>query len=105
MDEEQADLADAPCPIYDQLSQAPWCWALEVIPWKYCTQREGDEEWLMGYRINFGRPRHIPRQHISLKAHRSVKVRMEAGRLGRGARMQGGGRHGQEGRVLSHGQV
>ncbi|KAF8506456.1 hypothetical protein JB92DRAFT_2961559 [Gautieria morchelliformis] len=82
MDEEQADLADALCPIYDQLSEAPWWWALEVIPWKYRAQREGDEEWLTGYRINFGRPRHIPRQHISLKVHRSVKVRMEAGRLG-----------------------
>ncbi|KAF8525284.1 hypothetical protein JB92DRAFT_2826819 [Gautieria morchelliformis] len=48
----------------------------------YRAQREGDEELLTGYRINFGCPRHIPRQHISLKVHRSAKVRMEAGRLG-----------------------
>ncbi|KAF8503012.1 hypothetical protein JB92DRAFT_2833523 [Gautieria morchelliformis] len=43
MDEEQADLADALC--------LPWWWVLEVIPWKYHAQREGDEEWLTGYRL------------------------------------------------------
>ncbi|KAF8520543.1 hypothetical protein JB92DRAFT_2828148 [Gautieria morchelliformis] len=76
MDEEQADLADALC--------LPWWWALEVIPWKYHAQREGDEEWLTGTGawINFGRPRHIPHQHISLKVHRSAKVHMEVGRVG-----------------------
>ena len=41
--EEEEDLADALCPIYDQLSLAKFWWTLEVIPMRHKVQMENDE--------------------------------------------------------------
>ena len=45
LSEEEEDLADALCPIFDQLRLAPLWWLLEVMPITLRTQREGDNEW------------------------------------------------------------
>lgn len=45
VNEEQEDLADALCPVYDQLQiSMPW-WILEVIPQKLHYQRDDDDHW------------------------------------------------------------
>lgn len=104
MSEEEEDLADALCPIYDQLKVAPYWWILELIPMKLRQQQDDSNEWFSSltfvivffpqrvleniantqisqYSVNLGRPRRIPRQkRHGIKVHRSVKIRMEAGK-------------------------
>ena len=46
MSEEEEDLADALCPIYDQLKIAPYWWVLELLPMTLKTQRDDDNEWV-----------------------------------------------------------
>ena len=43
--EEQEDLADAVCPLYDQLKLSWWWWILEAIPQKLHYQRDEDDRW------------------------------------------------------------
>lgn len=43
--EEEEDLADALCPIYDQLSIAKGWWVLELLPMKLRYQNPIDNEW------------------------------------------------------------
>ena len=97
--EEQEDLADALCPIYDQLALNLWWWILEIIPQKLHFQRDDDRwdkdfvyanslcfmsdslSWRYSCSVNMGAGRHIPRQQqedVKIKLHRSVKIRMEA---------------------------
>lgn len=45
LDEEEEDLCDALCPIYDQLKIKPLWWLLEVIPMKTKVQRKDNDEW------------------------------------------------------------
>ena len=45
VNEEQEDLADALCPLYDQLKLAWHWWVLEVIPQKLHYQRDEDDHW------------------------------------------------------------
>ena len=45
VNEEQEDLADAVCPLHDQLKRKWWWWILEVIPQKLHYQRDEDDEW------------------------------------------------------------
>lgn len=40
--EEEEDLADALCPIYDQLKYAPWWWILEALPQTLRHQNDDD---------------------------------------------------------------
>ena len=47
MTEEEEDLADALCPIFDQLSLKPSWWILEVVPMKHRVQRD-DNSWWQG---------------------------------------------------------
>lgn len=76
--EEEEDLLDALCPIYDELKIAPGWWILELIPTKLRYQK-GDNTWAKAITMNRGRPRHIPRQYQEgFKVHRTVKLRMEA---------------------------
>ncbi|KAK0457434.1 uncharacterized protein EV420DRAFT_1480512 [Desarmillaria tabescens] len=76
--EEEADILDALCPIYDELKIAPGWWILELIPTKLRYQK-GDNTWAKAITMNRGRPRRIPRQYQEgLKVHRTVKLRMEA---------------------------
>ncbi|KAF9237083.1 hypothetical protein BU15DRAFT_49280 [Melanogaster broomeanus] len=83
--EEEEDLADALCPIYDQLKLAPWWWILEVIPQKLRYQRDEDDEWSQNVVMNMGGGRHIPMQHNKgVKVHRTAKIRLEADGLDAG---------------------
>lgn len=45
MSEEEEDLRDALCPIYDQLSLAPSWWFLELFPMRHREQRD-DDHWI-----------------------------------------------------------
>jgi hypothetical protein len=75
--EEEEDLADAVCPIYDQLKCAPLWWILEVLPQTLRHQND-DDTWTRTLHINLGNGRVIPEaQARSLKVHRTVKLRME----------------------------
>jgi hypothetical protein len=72
VNEEQEDLADAVCPIYDQLAMKWWWWILEVFPQKLHYQRDDDDRWDNDFVINMGSGRHIPRpqkETIKLKFH------------------------------------
>jgi hypothetical protein len=81
INEEEEDMLDALTPIYDQLKLAKGWWFLELMPNKQRYQKE-DDTWTHNLSINFGRPRHIPKQSkIGVKVHRSVKIRMEAEKL------------------------
>lgn len=42
--EEEEDMRDALCPIYDQLRLAPYWWVLELLPLKLRVQRD-DDKW------------------------------------------------------------
>ncbi|KAK0243756.1 hypothetical protein EDD85DRAFT_171967 [Armillaria nabsnona] len=76
--EEQEDILDALCPMYDELKIAPGWWILELIPTKLRYQK-GDNTWAKAITMNRGRPRRIPRQYQEgFKVHRTVKLRMEA---------------------------
>lgn len=43
--EEQEDLLDLRCDVYDQLSLAPGWWILELLPMRHKVQRETDNYW------------------------------------------------------------
>lgn len=81
--EEEEDLLDALCPVYDQLTLAPGWWVLEVVP---LVQRYQllNNEWTDELTVNWGRARDVPRLvrdqpgEGQLLVHRSVKVQMEA---------------------------
>ncbi|TFK61202.1 hypothetical protein BDN72DRAFT_828458 [Pluteus cervinus] len=73
LSEEELDVLDGMSPVYDQLSIAPFWWALEVFPIKQRRQK-GDASWLTSYGFNMGRGRTTPQK---LKIHRSVKARLE----------------------------
>ncbi|PBK58695.1 hypothetical protein ARMSODRAFT_923456 [Armillaria solidipes] len=76
--EEEEDILDALCPMYDELKIAPGWWILELIPTKLRYQK-GDNTWAKAITMNRGRPRRIPRQYQEgFKVHRTVKLRMEA---------------------------
>lgn len=77
--EEEEDVLDAVCPLYDQLDLVKAWWILEVVPLVQRYQEE-DNEWVDELVINRGRPRHIPRPTADapLHIHRSVKMRMAA---------------------------
>ncbi|KAF7797946.1 hypothetical protein EIP86_009153 [Pleurotus ostreatoroseus] len=77
--EEEEDLLDAVCPVYDQLELAKAWWLLEVIPLVQRHQEE-DNTWVDELVINWGRPRHIPRPTAiaPFRVHRSVKMRIAA---------------------------
>lgn len=45
VNEEQEDLADALCPLYDQLQLSWMWWILEVTPQKLHYQRDEDDHW------------------------------------------------------------
>ncbi|GJJ13726.1 hypothetical protein Clacol_007982 [Clathrus columnatus] len=82
MSEEEEELADALCPIYDQLKLAPYWWILELIPMRLRAQKDDTNEWFSNMTINLGRPRKITGQkRHGVKVHRSVKIRMEAGQV------------------------
>jgi hypothetical protein len=84
MSEQEIDLRDALSPIYDQLSLAPYWWALELFPVKHRYQKE-DNSWSTLLGINLGRGRHIPKQKKQgVKVHSSVKMRLEAANGGGG---------------------
>ncbi|KAH7926859.1 hypothetical protein BV22DRAFT_1086180 [Leucogyrophana mollusca] len=77
--EEHEDLADVLSPIYDQLTLSKGWWLLELLPQKQHFQNNGDNYWIMDYKINMGSGRRVPRQKKKgVKVHRSVKIRMEA---------------------------
>ncbi|KAF8892854.1 hypothetical protein CPB85DRAFT_1230449 [Mucidula mucida] len=76
--EEDEDIMDAVCPIFDQLEISKIWWILEYIPAKLRFQHS-DNSWTKAITVNRGRPRFIPRQRRDgVKVHRSVKLRMEA---------------------------
>ncbi|KAJ7088156.1 hypothetical protein C8R44DRAFT_991193 [Mycena epipterygia] len=93
--EEEEDLKDALCPIYDQLQLKPFWWILELIPMSFRYQGS-DGQWITNFRPNLGRPRKILHQRprdmdpdhphfdadykpvVNLKVHRSVQTRREA---------------------------
>lgn len=76
LSEEEEDLVDALCPIYDQLKLAPSWWVLEVLPMTQRVQNK-ENEWEDCLIINMGRGRDVP-EHKPFYVHRSVKTRMEA---------------------------
>ncbi|KAJ7028390.1 hypothetical protein C8F04DRAFT_1119191 [Mycena alexandri] len=76
--EEELDLLDAMCPIYDQLTLAWFWWILEFLPVKQRYQK-GDNTWVTYFGWNMGRGRFIPKQKVNgVRVHRSVKMRLEA---------------------------
>ncbi|KAJ7174161.1 hypothetical protein C8R43DRAFT_977286 [Mycena crocata] len=78
LSEEEMDLQDALCPIYDQLSLAWFWWILEFLPLRQRYQR-GDNAWMSYFGWNMGRGRFIPKQKANgVRVHRSVKLRLEA---------------------------
>jgi len=80
--EEDEELVDALCPIYDELKLSKTWWILELIPLKHRVQTRHDTAWHTYWRMNLGGPREIPRsvreKKEKLYVHRSVKIRMEA---------------------------
>jgi hypothetical protein len=76
--EEEEELQDVQCPIYDQLSRTWLWWAFEVLPFKQRYQRD-DDSWGTQFGWNLGKGRVIPRQKANgVRVHRSVKTRLEA---------------------------
>ncbi|KZV61060.1 hypothetical protein PENSPDRAFT_678653 [Peniophora sp. CONT] len=79
MTEEEEEIRDALCPMFDTLKLAKAWWILEVLPLRQGVQRPAPETGLVPKVImNLGRPREIPRSEGKLLVHRSVKFRMEA---------------------------
>ena len=78
--EEEEDLLDSLCPIYDQLDIAWGWWALELVPFKHRYQEGHGTKWVATRKPNLGRPRRVPpaTEDNPLRVHRSVKVRMDA---------------------------
>jgi hypothetical protein len=78
--EEEMELADALSPIYDQLSLAWGWWVLEFWPIRLWSHKKNSWFSWMKYGWNLGRGRIIPKhRQESVKVHRSVKLRLEAG--------------------------
>jgi uncharacterized protein (DUF2235 family) len=76
--EEELDLHDSVCPIYDQLTLAWFWWILELLPIKQRYQK-GDNTWVTSVGWNMGKGRFIPKQKTNgIRVHRSVKTRLEA---------------------------
>ncbi|EPQ60078.1 hypothetical protein GLOTRDRAFT_112845 [Gloeophyllum trabeum ATCC 11539] len=84
--EEEEDLADALCPLYDELTIAKWWWILEILPLRVRQQAE-NASWFSCWTIHLGRPRELPKHHLraGVKVHRTVKTRMEAAKMLKGA--------------------
>ncbi|TFK56427.1 hypothetical protein OE88DRAFT_1669809 [Heliocybe sulcata] len=80
--EEEEDLADSLCPLYDELVTAKWWWLLEIMPFRDREQKQ-DGSWISKWIVNLGRPRKIPETHLQsgVKVHRTVKTRMETSDL------------------------
>ncbi|KAJ7123421.1 hypothetical protein C8R44DRAFT_620488 [Mycena epipterygia] len=88
--EEEEDLRDALCPIYDSLELKPVWWILELIPWitnlRYVHYPGLKIRiiYLIFLSPNLGRPRKIPHKRhdadpmVNCKVHRSVKTRLAA---------------------------
>ncbi|KLO14124.1 hypothetical protein SCHPADRAFT_826983, partial [Schizopora paradoxa] len=80
--EEEEELLDALCPMYDPLEMSHmWWWLLECLP---ISQRvhQPDGTWTTSTQMNLGRPRELPGQELTgISVHRSVKTRMEAKHL------------------------
>ncbi|KZT27513.1 hypothetical protein NEOLEDRAFT_1130481 [Neolentinus lepideus HHB14362 ss-1] len=85
--EEEEDLADSLCPLYDELVIAKWWWILELLPFKHRRQKH-DGSWFSSWAINLGHARQIPGKHLraGVKVHRTVKARMEASHLLKGGK-------------------
>ncbi|TCD62865.1 hypothetical protein EIP91_006271 [Steccherinum ochraceum] len=83
--EEQEDLLDLRCDVYDQLALAPWWWILELLPLRHKAQKD-DNYWATYYAFNLGQGRKVPKhhQHPGIHIHRTVKTRMEASDLKQG---------------------
>ncbi|KLO09282.1 hypothetical protein SCHPADRAFT_907921 [Schizopora paradoxa] len=80
--EEEEEMLDALCPMYDQLELSPGWWLLECVPINQRVQKP-DGTWATVTQMNMGRPRVHPGQELTgIKVHRSVKTRMEAKHLG-----------------------
>ncbi|KAF8522477.1 hypothetical protein BU17DRAFT_44706 [Hysterangium stoloniferum] len=78
LSEEEEDLADALCPIYDQLKIKRAWWALELLPVKQKVQQP-DCSWVKEITVNLGRGRQIRKEcSETFYVHRSVKTRMES---------------------------
>ena len=79
LSEEEEDLADLLCPIYDQLSIAPGWWVLEVLPMTQRFQAK-DNHWIEELSVNLGRGRVVPFRPRDgpVKFHRSIKIREDA---------------------------
>ncbi|KAL6304814.1 hypothetical protein BKA93DRAFT_250549 [Sparassis latifolia] len=78
--EEEEDLIDALCPIYDQLKIAPGWWTLEVLPLVLPPQhrhQNKENQWEDYLMVNLGRGRQVPK-HRPFHMHRTVKTRLEA---------------------------
>jgi len=58
--EEDEELVDALCPIYDELKLSKAWWILEILPMRYRTQTRSNKR-KSHWRMNLGRPREIPR--------------------------------------------
>ncbi|KZT73241.1 hypothetical protein DAEQUDRAFT_762176 [Daedalea quercina L-15889] len=80
LSEEEEDLIDALCPIYDELKLAPAWWSLEVIPLAHRV-RDKARGWTQKWSVNWGRGREVPDQ-VDFFVHRSVDIRMRAGEDG-----------------------
>jgi len=80
--EENEELVDALCPIFDELKLSKAWWILEIIPMKYRTRTGSNKLGKSSWRVNLGRPREIPRaigeKREKMYVHRSVKIKMEA---------------------------
>ncbi|VDB83023.1 unnamed protein product [Peniophora sp. CBMAI 1063] len=84
MSEEEEEIRDALCPMFDTLKLSKIWWILEVLPLRQRVQRPEPEKGTKPKIImNLGRAREIPREDKVL-VHRSVKMRMEAKGLASG---------------------
>lgn len=100
LSEEEEDVIDALCPIYDELKLAPAWWTLEIIPLAHRVRDKAKgwvEKWMCvfllcsskgafradgGVRsVNMGRGRVVP-EDAEFRVHRSVEIRMRAGKDG-----------------------
>ncbi|KAL7285026.1 hypothetical protein ACG7TL_000116 [Trametes sanguinea] len=83
--EEEHEVRDALAPLYDQLTLAPYWWALELLPMKHRLQGPPpDRKDMHVVTMNLGRGRVVPTHYEPFYVHRSVKLRMEAKNLAGG---------------------
>ncbi|KAH9837370.1 uncharacterized protein C8Q71DRAFT_598878 [Rhodofomes roseus] len=80
LSEEQEDLIDALCPIFDELKISRLWWILEVIPLVHRV-RDKMYGWVDKWITNWGRGRTVPDDAV-FNVHRSVEIRLRAGRDG-----------------------